>query len=75
MKRITYMRIKNGWTRAELARRVGMHPSSIGKIENGLEPMGKRGLKIAAALGWTGEVAALMDDVNIYAQAVKDSQQ
>ena len=66
MKRITYERNRRGWSQAELARRAGIHPTSMSRIENGKEPpYPHRAARLAAALGWDGEPLALFDDVGV----------
>ena len=58
-------RDKHGWSQAELARRAGMHSSTVSQIENArMLPYPTQLAKLAAALGWTGEPAALLDEVD-----------
>lgn len=46
-----YLRVERGWSQAELARRTGMHPSSISRIETGhMRPYPSQVNKIAGAL-------------------------
>jgi len=59
MIRLTRERVSNGWSRAELARRAGLHPSTVGAIESGrLRPYTAQLAKIALALGWPEARAA-----------------
>ena len=51
-ERITQAREARGWSRAELARRANMNPSTISLIESGRQtPYPSQTAKIAAALG------------------------
>ena len=51
-----------GWSQAELARRAGMHPSSVCAIERGrLTPYPAQARKLAEALAWDGEPAGLFE--------------
>lgn len=64
MKRITRIRKSKGWSQAELARRAGIHPSSLSRIESGEEPPYRgRALRLADALGWAGDPSELFEDV------------
>ena len=50
--RLIEERNQRGWSRAELARRAGMHPSTVSLIESGrLVPYPSQLDKLAAALG------------------------
>lgn len=52
LNRLRSLREARGWSRAELARRAGMHPADVGRLEAGkayLWPAWRR--KLAAALG------------------------
>ncbi|ACX52290.1 putative transcriptional regulator, Nlp [Ammonifex degensii KC4] len=53
MLRFVAERKKRGWSQFELARRTGIHPSNLSKLERGVWPVyqGWR-IKIAEALGW-----------------------
>ena len=52
MLTITSMRMGRGWSRAELARRANLNPTTIGLIENGrFKPYASQVLKLAKALG------------------------
>ena len=64
VKRITRAREALGWSRAELARHAIMDAGTIGKIEAGrLVPYPAQLEKIAAALEFEGDPAALLDEV------------
>lgn len=53
MLRITEERVRKGWSRTELARRSGMHPADIGKIERRiLRPYPLQLARVARALRW-----------------------
>ena len=66
MKRITYERKRRGWSQAELARRAGVHTTSMSRIESGQEPpYPRRAARLAAALGWDGDPLALFDDMGV----------
>ena len=52
MFRFKCQRAKKGWSQAELARRTGMHPSTISRIETGqMRPYPSQVKKIASVLG------------------------
>lgn len=52
-----------GWSQAELARRAEMHPTTVCQIENRRTvPYPVQLAKLAAALEWTGDPGALMDE-------------
>lgn len=52
MKVLTRRRLELGWSKAELARRAGLHPSQIGQFESGrVQPYRGQLLKLAVALG------------------------
>ncbi|MEG0323277.1 MAG: helix-turn-helix transcriptional regulator [Raoultibacter sp.] len=54
----------NRMSQAECARRAGVQPSSMSRIVRGLEPAyPNRGQRIADALGWQGDPAALFEEV------------
>jgi len=65
MKRLTILREQRGWTKAELGRQAAMHPSTVGKIENGREvPYPGELAKLARALGVrSADANALMEEV------------
>ena len=53
MKLLAIERQRRGWSKAELARRAGLHPSQIGQFEAGrLLPYEGQLAKIARAFGW-----------------------
>lgn len=63
MKLLTLMRIACGWSQSELARRSGLHASTISLAESGrfrLSPV--QLAKLAVALN-TSEAQGLLDDV------------
>ena len=63
-KRLTVERETLGWSKAELARRCvpPMNQATVGQIESGyINPRPSQLEKLAAALGWTGEPAELME--------------
>ena len=52
MEALRTLRERQGWTRAELARRAGMNGVTVGQIENGrLVPYAVQMTKLAQALG------------------------
>jgi transcriptional regulator with XRE-family HTH domain len=65
MRKITLLREQRGWSKAELARRAGLHPSQVGQFEAGrLVPYAGQLSKLAEALGWSlGEAERLLDEV------------
>lgn len=53
------------WSQSELARRSGLAAPTVSQIESGrLRPYPIQLEKLAAALGWTGDPAALLEDVS-----------
>ena len=53
MKFLTRERLFRGWSKAELARRAGLHPSQVGQIEAGrVAPYDSQVRKLAAAFDW-----------------------
>lgn len=59
--KLTVEREQREWTRAELARRAGMNPGTVGLIENSrLVPYGSQLKKLAKALGWKGNPQDLL---------------
>ena len=66
MKRITAHREQRGWSRAELARRAGLHPSQVGQIEAGrFIPYPSQLSRLAAALGLSEtDAAGLLEEAN-----------
>lgn len=64
MKVMTREREARRWSRAELGRQSRLHPSRVGQAENGRALLYDVEMqRIAAALGWTGDPAALLEDV------------
>jgi transcriptional regulator with XRE-family HTH domain len=65
MRRLTFEREQHGWSKAELARRARLHPSTVGAIETGRQlPYPAQLRKLALALGLQAEEAAdLMEEV------------
>lgn len=60
---ITSQRLKRNWTKSELARRAGMHVSSVSQIESGrLVPYPGQVEKLAVALGWKNDPRALFEE-------------
>ena len=58
---MTNLRMTNGWSKAELARRARVHPSQVGLIESGrFVPYTSQLTKIAKALGVDPLVVDLM---------------
>lgn len=52
-------------SQASLARRAGLHPSTVCAIERGrLVPYDAQAKKLAAALGWEGDPSALFEEVD-----------
>ena len=50
--RLTQERVRHGWSRAELARRSGLNPTTVGLIESGrFQPYPTQLAKLARALG------------------------
>lgn len=65
MKRLTEERELRHWSKAGLARRANLNPSTVGQIENGrLQPYDGQLAKIAKALGWVGSADALLEEVD-----------
>jgi transcriptional regulator with XRE-family HTH domain len=64
VKRITRERLARGWTKTELGRQARLHPARVGTIENSrVVPYDVELLRLAGALRWTSEPAALLDEV------------
>lgn len=66
MKRLTLERQRRGWSKAEVARRAGLHPSQIGWFESGrMVPYDSSLRKIAAAFGMDeSEAPDLLEEVS-----------
>lgn len=64
MKYLRRLREQNAWSRAELARRAQMSNGTVGQIEAGrFIPYESQLRKLADALGWDGDPAALLEEV------------
>lgn len=64
MKAITKIRKQQGLSMSALARRAGMHVSSVSQIESGrLVPYPGQVEKLTAALGWKDDPSALFEEV------------
>ena len=58
---LTTERRLRGWSKAELARRAGMNPTTVGLIESGrFHPYPAQLQKLASALGWPEAEAELL---------------
>ena len=65
MKVLTREREARGWSRAELGRQARLHPARVGQGENGRAVLYDVELqRLAAALDFAGDPAALLEDVN-----------
>jgi transcriptional regulator with XRE-family HTH domain len=65
MRRLQYLRERRGLSRSALSRLAEMHASSVGQIESGYigTPYPRQLAKLATALGWEGDPAALIQEV------------
>lgn len=64
MKRITKLREQQGKTRAKLGALAEVHPARVGQIESGrYVPYPPELTRLAKALDWEGEPAALLEEV------------
>jgi len=64
MLRLTALREERRWSRAELARRARMGNADVGRIESGrLIAYPGQLVKLADAIGWPDDPAALLDEV------------
>lgn len=64
--RITIEREARGWSKSELARRAGLNQATVQVIENArMRPYPSQLEKLARALEWSGDPAALVDPVEI----------
>jgi transcriptional regulator with XRE-family HTH domain len=64
MIRLAHERALKQWSRAELARRSDLHPSTVGQIEaRRLNPYPSQLEKMARALEFGGEPDALMEEI------------
>ena len=64
MKVLTREREARKWSRAELGRQSRLHPTRVGQAENGRALLYDVEMqRLAAALDWSGDPAALLEDV------------
>jgi transcriptional regulator with XRE-family HTH domain len=66
MKRLQRDREARNWTRFELGSRARVNPPRVGQIESGRavpKPDSIELIRLAAALGYDGDPADLLDDV------------
>lgn len=65
MLRLQAERERLGLSRSEIARRAGMHPSTVSQIEALYigKPYPSQLEKLRAAIGYAGDAAELLDDV------------
>jgi len=64
VKRITQERESKNWTRAKLGAESDLHPAGVGQIESGrVIPEPVQLARLAKALGWEGDPAALLEEV------------
>lgn len=67
---LTKERQSMGLSMSALARKAGMHPSSVSQIENGrLVAYPGQVAKLSKAVGWKGDPAELFEEVNVDATA------
>ena len=65
MIKLTKERESFKWTRRELGARADLHPARVGVIENGhVVPYGVELDRLARALGWHDDPAALLEEVD-----------
>jgi transcriptional regulator with XRE-family HTH domain len=66
MLQLQVLREERGWSRAELARKAGLNPTTVGAIEHGrLQPYESQLDKLARALGVPAPSAGtLMEEVD-----------
>jgi len=70
MLEITRQREGFGWTKRELGQRADLHPSRVGVIENGrVKPYPVELERLARALGYHGEPADLVREVEVHEHA------
>lgn len=63
--RLTLERRRKGLSQAQLGRLANVHPTSISRIEAGIEPpFPQRSQRIADALGWTEPASKLFEEVH-----------
>jgi transcriptional regulator with XRE-family HTH domain len=64
VRRITYLRQEARLTKFRLGALANVHPSRLSQVENGhVVPYPVELERLARALGWQGEPAALLDQV------------
>ena len=64
MLRLTALRREAGISQAELARRAGLHNSTLSLVESGrMQPYPSQTLKLAKGLGYSGVPEELLDEV------------
>jgi ribosome-binding protein aMBF1 (putative translation factor) len=64
MLKLTVERETRDWSRTELGRRARIHPARVGQAERGrVVPYPVELARLAKALGWAGDPAALLDEV------------
>ena len=66
MKVLRKLRRQRGWSGAELARRARVNSVTVYELENGRRvppPQSVTLRRLARALGWQGEPAALLEEV------------
>ena len=65
MKILTREREARGWSKSELGRQARLHPARVGQGENGRAILYDVELaRLAAALGWPGDPAGLLEEVD-----------
>ena len=65
MKILTRERETRGWSKSELGGQARLHPARVGQGENGRALLYDVELaRLAKALGWTGDPADLLKDVD-----------
>jgi ribosome-binding protein aMBF1 (putative translation factor) len=65
MKILTREREACGWSKAELGRQARLHPARVGQAENGRALLYDVEVeRLASALGWVGDPAELLKDVD-----------
>ena len=68
MIELTRQREGFGWTRRELGARADVHPNRVGSIENQrVRPYPPELLRLALALGYHGDPADLVREVEVHA--------
>jgi transcriptional regulator with XRE-family HTH domain len=77
MLRLRYLRLKRGWTQRRLAEEAGMSVSVISQIESGrfTRPYAQTLRRLADALGWDDDPAALMEEIAVGLAPVESSQE